>query len=79
MRVFLLPVFDLIVCLFSYQMNATGCASLTVDTSVFFNTKFEDQMQDTFLVNVNVTKEGTGEPLADLNHVLFIIFRRHPL
>ncbi|XP_056097146.1 alpha-2-macroglobulin-P-like [Rhinichthys klamathensis goyatoka] len=41
------------------KMNATGCVSLTVDTSVFFNTKFEDQMQDTFLVNVNVTEEGT--------------------
>ncbi|KAG1955798.1 pregnancy zone protein [Pimephales promelas] len=39
------------------KMNATGCASLTVDVSVFFNTKFEDQMQDTFLVNV--TEEGT--------------------
>jgi len=48
----LLPVLDLIVSLFSYQMNATGCASITVDASVFFNTKFEDQMQDTFLVNV---------------------------
>ncbi|KAG1931060.1 hypothetical protein F2P79_021873 [Pimephales promelas] len=42
------------------EMNATGCASLTVDTSVFFNTKFEDQMQDTFLVNVNVSEEGTA-------------------
>ncbi|CAM4320964.1 unnamed protein product [Leuciscus chuanchicus] len=41
------------------EMNATGCASLTVDTSVFFNTKFENNMQDTFLVNVNVTEEGT--------------------
>ncbi|KAG1966971.1 pregnancy zone protein [Pimephales promelas] len=41
------------------EMNATGCASLTVDTSVFFNTKFENKMQDTFLVNVNVTEEGT--------------------
>jgi len=68
-------VLDLIVSLFSYQMNAT----LTVDASVFFNTKFEDQMQDTFLVNVNVTEEGTGELLADLNHVLFIIFTRHAL
>jgi len=52
-------------------MNATGCASLTVDASVFFNTKFEDQMQDSFLVNVNVTEEGTGELLADLNHILY--------
>jgi len=49
-------------------MNATGCASLTVDTSVFFNTKFENKMQDTFLVNVNITEEGTGELLADLTN-----------
>ncbi|XP_039541682.1 alpha-2-macroglobulin-like [Pimephales promelas] len=41
------------------EMNATGCASLTVDTSMFFNTKFENRMQDTFLVNVNITEEGT--------------------
>ncbi|KAK7175524.1 hypothetical protein R3I93_002440 [Phoxinus phoxinus] len=41
------------------KMNDTGCASLTVDTSVFFHTKFENNMQDTFLVNVNVTEVGT--------------------
>ncbi|XP_067308332.1 pregnancy zone protein-like [Pseudorasbora parva] len=41
------------------KMNATGCASLTVDASEFFNTKFEYNMQDSFLVNVNVTEEGT--------------------
>ncbi|KAK7175525.1 hypothetical protein R3I93_002441 [Phoxinus phoxinus] len=41
------------------EMNATGCASLTIDTSVFFNTKFENDMKDTLLVNVNVTEEGT--------------------
>ncbi|KAG1955799.1 polymeric immunoglobulin receptor-like [Pimephales promelas] len=41
------------------KMNATGCASITVDTSVFLNTKFEDQMQDTFLLSLNVTEEGT--------------------
>ncbi|CAM4320863.1 unnamed protein product [Leuciscus chuanchicus] len=41
------------------QMNDTGCASLTVDTSVFFNTRFENNLQDIFLVNVNVTEEGT--------------------
>ena len=65
-RVFLLLVLDLnVTLLFCYQMNATGCASLTVDTSVFFNTEFENNMQDTFLVNVNVTEEGTGELLAD--------------
>jgi len=45
-------------------MNDTGCASLTIDASVFFNTKFETNMQDTFLVNVNVTEVGTGELLA---------------
>ncbi|XP_067226492.1 alpha-2-macroglobulin-like protein 1 isoform X1 [Chanodichthys erythropterus] len=41
------------------EMNATGCASLTVDTSVFFKSKFENYLQDTFLVNMNVTEEGT--------------------
>jgi len=75
LRVFLLPVVDLIVSLFSYQMNATGYASLTVDASVFFNTKFEDQMQYTFLVNVNETEEGTGELLADLNHILYHLYK----
>ncbi|ROL45443.1 Alpha-2-macroglobulin [Anabarilius grahami] len=40
-------------------MNATGCASLTVDTSVFFNTKFENSLQDLFVVTVKVTEEGT--------------------
>jgi len=65
--VFLLLVLDLNVTLFFYQMNATGCASLTVDTSMFFNTKYENKMKDALLVNVNVTEEGTGELLADLN------------
>ncbi|CAM4547116.1 unnamed protein product [Leuciscus chuanchicus] len=46
------------------KTNATGCAFLTVDTSVFFGTKFEDYMQDTFLVNVNVTEEGTDVMLS---------------
>ncbi len=46
-------------------MNNTGCASLTFNTSAFFNTKFENELQDSFLVNVNVTEEGTGELLAD--------------
>ncbi|RXN08318.1 alpha-2-macroglobulin-like isoform X2 [Labeo rohita] len=41
------------------KMNDTGCASLIFSTSVFFNTKFESNLQDTFLVNVNVTEEGT--------------------
>jgi len=58
-------------------MNAMGCASLTVDASVFFNPNVEEQMQDTFLVND--TEERTGELLADLNHILFMIFRRHSL
>jgi hypothetical protein len=48
-------------------MNATGCASLTFSTSVFFNTKFERNLEDLFLVNLNITEEGTGELLADLN------------
>ncbi|ROI63303.1 Pregnancy zone protein [Anabarilius grahami] len=41
------------------KMNATGCASFTVETSVFFNTKFENGLQDLFVVTVNVTEEGT--------------------
>ncbi len=49
-----------------YQMNNTGCASLTFSTSEFFNTKFENDLQDSFVVKVNVTEEGTGELLADL-------------
>ncbi|ROI15093.1 Alpha-2-macroglobulin [Anabarilius grahami] len=41
------------------KMNATGCASIIVDTSEFFNTKFENGLQDLFVVTVNVTEEGT--------------------
>ncbi|XP_048039618.1 alpha-2-macroglobulin-like [Megalobrama amblycephala] len=41
------------------KINATGCASFTVETSVFFNTKFENSLQDLFVVTVNVTEEGT--------------------
>uniref|UniRef100_A0A672KRR5 Alpha-2-macroglobulin-like n=1 Tax=Sinocyclocheilus grahami TaxID=75366 RepID=A0A672KRR5_SINGR len=41
------------------KMNNTGYASLTVSTSVFFNTRFETSLQDSFLVNVNLTEEGT--------------------
>ncbi|KAK2917021.1 hypothetical protein Q8A67_001395 [Cirrhinus molitorella] len=42
-------------------MNDADCASLTISTSVFFNTKFENNLQDSFLIDVNVTEEGTGE------------------
>jgi len=42
-------------------MNATGCVSVTFRTSMFFNTKFERNMEDMFQVNVNITEEGTGE------------------
>ncbi|ROI15092.1 Pregnancy zone protein [Anabarilius grahami] len=41
------------------KMNATGCASIIVDTSEFFNTKFENGLQDLFVVTANVTEEGT--------------------
>ncbi|XP_048061395.1 LOW QUALITY PROTEIN: alpha-1-inhibitor 3-like [Megalobrama amblycephala] len=41
------------------KMNATGCASITIDTSEFFNNKFENSLQDLFVVTVNVTEEGT--------------------
>ncbi|XP_039503929.1 ovostatin homolog [Pimephales promelas] len=53
------------------KMNATGCASITVDTSVFLNTKFEDQMQDTFLLSLNVTEEGTDVMVSICNGVFY--------
>ncbi|XP_067311051.1 alpha-2-macroglobulin-like protein 1 [Pseudorasbora parva] len=40
------------------KMNATGCASLTVDLSEVF-TKVENYMQNALLVNVTATEEGT--------------------
>ncbi|KTF83501.1 hypothetical protein cypCar_00041755, partial [Cyprinus carpio] len=40
-------------------LNNTGCASLTISTSEFFTTKFENDLQNEFLVNGNVTEEGT--------------------
>ncbi len=48
-------------------MNDAGCASLIVDTSVFFNTRFDDHLRDLFGVTVNVTEKGTGELLVNLN------------
>ncbi|XP_039512979.1 ovostatin homolog [Pimephales promelas] len=44
---------------YSLLHNLTGqCLTQTAKMNVT-GTKFEDQMQDTFLVNVNVTEEGT--------------------
>jgi len=68
-----MPMLDLIVSLFSYQMNAMGSASLTVDASVFFNTKWKTPFLWMLL------KEGTGEVLADLNLIISMIFTRPPL
>ncbi|KAG1941890.1 alpha-2-macroglobulin-like [Pimephales promelas] len=42
------------------KMNATGCATLTLNTSAFFNPKFEKDLQDLFFVTVNVTELETG-------------------
>ncbi|XP_026066431.1 alpha-2-macroglobulin-like protein 1 [Carassius auratus] len=55
------------------MMNNTGCASLTISTSEFFTTKFEEQLQNSFLVNVNVTEEGTGVMMSKSTTV-FITF-----
>uniref|UniRef100_A0A8C1TZQ2 Alpha-2-macroglobulin-like n=1 Tax=Cyprinus carpio TaxID=7962 RepID=A0A8C1TZQ2_CYPCA len=41
------------------EMNAAGCASLSFSTSVFFTTRFENNLQDVFLITANVTEEGT--------------------
>ncbi|KAG1949077.1 pregnancy zone protein [Pimephales promelas] len=46
------------------KMNATGCVSVTFRTSMFFNTKFERNMEDMFQVNLNITEEGTDEVVS---------------
>ncbi|CAM4321195.1 unnamed protein product [Leuciscus chuanchicus] len=55
------------------EMNDTGCASLTVDTSVFFYTSFENNMKDALLVKVNVTEEGT-DVLMSKSATVYITF-----
>nr|AAI71612.1 Zgc:171445 protein [Danio rerio] len=44
----------------SMRTNNTGCASLTLSTSSFFGTSSESNLQNSFVVNVNLTEEGTG-------------------
>ncbi|XP_056308967.1 LOW QUALITY PROTEIN: alpha-2-macroglobulin-like protein 1 [Danio aesculapii] len=44
----------------STKTTGTGCASLTLSTSVFFGTSFESNLQNSFAINVTVTEEGTG-------------------
>ncbi|XP_051987560.1 alpha-2-macroglobulin-P-like [Xyrauchen texanus] len=41
------------------KMTNTGCASHNFNMSEFLNTKFEDRLQDSFVINVNLTEEGT--------------------
>ncbi|XP_059418671.1 alpha-2-macroglobulin-like [Carassius carassius] len=41
------------------EMKDTGCASLSFSMSVFFTTRFENNLQDVFLITANVTEEGT--------------------
>ncbi|XP_056599256.1 alpha-2-macroglobulin-P-like [Triplophysa dalaica] len=40
-------------------MNQTGCASFTFNTSAFTNFRFEDYLQDSLVVQANLTEEGT--------------------
>nr|NP_001188334.2 uncharacterized protein LOC562067 precursor [Danio rerio] len=44
----------------STKTTDTGCASLALSTSVFFGTSFENNLQNSFVINVNITEEGTG-------------------
>lgn len=60
------------ICVLLYQTNGTGCASFTFSTSVFFNSTFENNLQDSLLVNVNVTEEGTGEGFFFLFFYFFL-------
>ncbi|KAI7804148.1 alpha-2-macroglobulin-like [Triplophysa rosa] len=42
------------------EMNKTGCASYMFDTSAFINFRFENYLQDSLVVQANLTEEGTG-------------------
>ncbi|NP_001093623.2 uncharacterized protein LOC100101650 precursor [Danio rerio] len=53
----------------STKTNNTGCASLTLTTSSFFGTSLENSLQNSFVVNVNVTEEGTGVVISKSNTV----------
>uniref|UniRef100_A0A671NJR9 Alpha-macroglobulin receptor-binding domain-containing protein n=1 Tax=Sinocyclocheilus anshuiensis TaxID=1608454 RepID=A0A671NJR9_9TELE len=49
-------------CLFeNTEMSEMGCASFTLDTSVFFNSINERFLKEHVIVKVNVTEEGTGD------------------
>uniref|UniRef100_A0A8C1FYI2 Alpha-2-macroglobulin-like n=1 Tax=Cyprinus carpio TaxID=7962 RepID=A0A8C1FYI2_CYPCA len=41
------------------EMKRTGCASHTLDVSVFLNSTYEDQLENSFHVEATVTEEGT--------------------
>uniref|UniRef100_A0A672NQ86 Alpha-2-macroglobulin-like protein 1 n=1 Tax=Sinocyclocheilus grahami TaxID=75366 RepID=A0A672NQ86_SINGR len=61
------------VCLIK-TLNITGCASLTISMSEFFGTKFEDDLRNEFLVNVNVTEEGT-DVMMSKSTTVYITFQ----
>ncbi|KAL1260706.1 hypothetical protein QQF64_008533 [Cirrhinus molitorella] len=46
------------------EMNATGCASFTLDTSVFFNSTNERFLEERLTLKVNVTEEGTENTMG---------------
>uniref|UniRef100_A0A672NJ38 Alpha-2-macroglobulin-like protein 1 n=1 Tax=Sinocyclocheilus grahami TaxID=75366 RepID=A0A672NJ38_SINGR len=63
------------VCLIkTVMLNITGCASLTISMSEFFGTKFEDDLRNEFLVNVNVTEEGT-DVMMSKSTTVYITFQ----
>uniref|UniRef100_A0A8C2Q6Q9 Alpha-2-macroglobulin domain-containing protein n=1 Tax=Cyprinus carpio TaxID=7962 RepID=A0A8C2Q6Q9_CYPCA len=50
------------------EISATGCASFTLNTSVFFNSKNERFLKEQLTVKVNVTEEGTGDRSKQNSH-----------
>ncbi|XP_073673376.1 alpha-2-macroglobulin-like [Garra rufa] len=46
------------------EISATGCASFTLDTSIFFNSKNERFLNEHLTVKVNVTEEGTENTMG---------------
>ncbi|TRY74304.1 hypothetical protein DNTS_002941, partial [Danionella cerebrum] len=55
------------------KTNDTGCASLTLSTSAFFSTTFEDNLQNSFLVTSNLTEVGTDVVMSK-NTTVYITF-----
>lgn len=64
----------MVVFVFYKQISEMGCASFTLDTSVFFNSENERFLKESLTVKGNVTEEGTGDRSKQNmdNHLLIL-------